>query len=156
MAGKAKAALWPRLTVGNGLVPAFLVTAFNISEVSERLKVAGRVWVPRPQRRPEQLPASLGTDQGYDSAHFGSELRRRRIQPSIPWRERPNRRSRPGRPQEVHEVSEFRWKVERSHGGWTTGIGWSLSMTGTPNPTSPSDYRWLCGRSVKDFGIAEY
>jgi transposase len=41
---------------------------------------------------------------------------RRRIQPSIPGREWPNRRRRPDHPSEVHEVSEFRWKVERSHG----------------------------------------
>ena len=125
------------LTEGNGLALAFLVAAANIAEVSVRLKVVDQVRVPRPQRRPKQRPASLGTDQGYDSAHFGSELRRRRIQPSIRRRERLNRRCRPGRPQEVHEVGKFRWKVERGYGGWTTGIGWSLGMTGTPNPTSP-------------------
>jgi transposase len=42
--------------------------------------------------------------------------RRQRIQPSIPRREWPNRRRSPGRPPQVHETSQFRWKVERSHG----------------------------------------
>lgn len=56
------------LTEGNCLPLAFLVTAANIAEVSVRLKVAGRVRVPRPQGRHKQLPACLGTDQGHDSA----------------------------------------------------------------------------------------
>jgi hypothetical protein len=41
----------------------FVNRAANIGEVSVRLKVENRVRVPRPQRRPKQLPASLGTDQ---------------------------------------------------------------------------------------------
>jgi transposase len=80
------------------------------------LKVVDRVGVPRPQGRPKKRPASLGADKGYDSADFRRGLRRRRIQSSIPRREWPNRRRKPGRPPEVHDVSKFRWKVERSHG----------------------------------------
>jgi transposase len=80
------------------------------------LKVVDRVRVPRPKGRPKQRPASLGADKSYDSAAFRRELRRRRIQPSIPRRHWPNRRRRPGRPPEVHEVSKPRWKVERNHG----------------------------------------
>jgi transposase len=33
----------------------------------------------------------------------------------------PNRRRKPGRPTQVHEVSKFRWKVERSHGWLDNG-----------------------------------
>ncbi len=95
---------------------AFLVTAANVSEVTVGLKVVDRVRVPRPKGRPKQRPTSLGADKSYDSADFRYELRRRRIQPSIPRREWPDRRRRSGRPPEVHEVSQCRWKVERSHG----------------------------------------
>jgi transposase len=104
------------LTEGNGLPLAFLVTAANVAEVAVGLKVVDRLGVPRPQGRPRKGPASLGADRGYDSADFRQGLRRRRIQPSIPRREWPNRRRKPGRPPKVHEVSKFRWKVERRHG----------------------------------------
>jgi transposase len=95
---------------------AFLVTAANVAEVTVGLKVVDRVRVPRPQGRPKQRPASLAADKSYDSADFRQELRRRRIQPSLPRREGPNRRRKPGRPPEIHEASKGRWKVERSHG----------------------------------------
>ena len=95
---------------------AFLVTAANVAEVTIGVKVVDRVRVPRPQGRPKKRPASLGADKGCDSAEFRYQLSRRRIQPSIPCREWPNRRRRPGRPPQVHETSESRWKVERSHG----------------------------------------
>lgn len=104
------------VTEGNGLPLAFLVTAANVSEVTVGLKVVDRVRVPRLHGRPKKRPASLGADKSYDSADFRYELRRRRIQPSIPQRQWPNRRRKPGRPPETHEVSKFRWKVERSHG----------------------------------------
>jgi transposase len=92
------------------------VSGANVAEVTMGLKLVDRVRVPRPQGRPKKRPASLGADKGYDSADFRYQLRRRRIQPSIPRREWPNRSRSPGRPPETHEVSKFRWKVERSHG----------------------------------------
>jgi transposase len=95
---------------------AFLVTAANVAEVTVGLKVVDRVRVPRPKGRPKQRPTSLGADKSYDSTDFRYELRRRRIRPSIPRREWPDRRRRSGRPPEVHELSQSRWKVERSHG----------------------------------------
>src|ERR671915_1913156 len=101
---------------GNGLPLAFLVTAANVSEVTVGLEVLDRVKVPRPQGRPRQRPVSLAADKSYDSADFRHGLRRRGIQPSIPHREWPKRRRRPGRPPQTHETSKFRWKVERSHG----------------------------------------
>ena len=104
------------MTEGNGLPLAFLVTAANVAEVTVGLEVVDRVRVPRPKGRPKQRPASLGADKSYDSADFRQGLRRRHIQPSIPLRKWPNRRRRPGRPPETHEVSKSRWKVERSHG----------------------------------------
>ena len=104
------------VTEGNGLPLAFLVTAANVSEVTVGLKAVDRVRVPRPQGRPKKRPASLGADRSYDSVYFRHELRRRRIQPSIPQRQWPNRLRKPGRPPETREVSKFRWKVERSHG----------------------------------------
>jgi transposase len=94
------------LTEGNGLPLAFLLTAANVAQVR----------VPRPQGRPKQRPASLAADKSYDSAEFRRQLRRRRIQPSIPRREWPGRRRKPGRPPQVHASSQGRWKVERSHG----------------------------------------
>jgi transposase len=104
------------VTEGNGLPLAFLVTAANVAEVTVGLKVVDRIRVPRPQGRPRQRPASLAADKSYDSADFRWELRRRGIQPSIPQRKWKNRRRRPGRPSLVHQVSQRRWKVERSHG----------------------------------------
>jgi transposase len=113
---KGKGSTVHLLTEGNGLPLAFLVTAANLAEVTVGLQVVDRVRVPRPKGRPKQRPASLGADKSYDSADFRQELRRRRIQPSIPRREWPNRRRKPGRPPETHEASKDRWKVERSHG----------------------------------------
>ena len=104
------------MTEGNGLPLAFLVTAANVSEVTVGLEVLDRVKVPRPQGRPGQRPASLAADKSYDSADFRWELSRRGIQPSIPQRKWKNRRRSPGRLPQVHQVSQSRWKVERSHG----------------------------------------
>ena len=101
---------------GNGLPLAFVVTAANVSEVTVGLEVVDRVKVPRPQGRPHQRPASLAADKSYDSANFRRELRRRGSQPSIPQRKWKNPRRRPGRPSLVHQVSQSRWKGERSHG----------------------------------------
>jgi transposase len=104
------------VTEGNGLPLAFLVTAANVAEVTVGLKVIDQVKVPRHQGRPRQRPASLAADKSYDSTDFRWELRRRSIQPSIPRRVWQNRRCRPGRPPLVHQLSQSRWKVERSHG----------------------------------------
>jgi len=86
-----------------------------VAEVTVGLKVVDRVQVPRPQGRPKKRPASLGGDKDYGNADFRQGLRRRHIQPSISRRDGPNRRRRPGRPSETHEVSKYRWKVERGH-----------------------------------------
>ena len=86
-----------------------------MSEVTVALQVVDQVKVPQPQGRPRQRPASLAADKSYDSAEFRRQLRRRRIQPSIPQRKWANRGRRPGRPPQVHAASKGRWKVERSH-----------------------------------------
>ena len=112
---KGKGSTIHLVTEGNGLPLAFLVTAANVSEVTVGLKVIDQVKVPRPQGRPRQRPASLAADKSYDSADFRGELRRRGIQPSIPRRVWKNRRCRPSRPPLVHQLSQNRWKVERSH-----------------------------------------
>jgi transposase len=113
---KGKGSTIHLVTEGKGLPLAFLVTAANVSEVTVGLEVLDRVKVPRPQGRPRQRPASLAADKSYDSADLRWELRRRGIQPSIPQRKLKNRRRRPGRLPQVHQVSQSRWKVERSHG----------------------------------------
>ncbi|HZA21560.1 MAG TPA: IS5 family transposase [Dehalococcoidia bacterium] len=123
---KGKGSTIHLLTEASGLPLAFLVTAANVAEVNMGLIVVDRVRVPRPHGRPRKRPTSLGADKGYDSADCRHELRRRRIQPSIPRREWPNRRRKPGRPPEVHEVSKFRWKVERSH-GWLDNWRWLVT-----------------------------
>jgi hypothetical protein len=110
---KGKGSTVHLVTEGEGLPLAFLVTAANVSEVTVGLKVVDRVWVPRPKGRPKQRPASLGADKSYDSTDFRRGLRQRGIQPSIPRREWPNRRRRPGRLPGIHEASQSRWKVER-------------------------------------------
>jgi transposase len=92
------------------------VTAANVSEVTVGLKVIDQVKVLRPQGRPRQRPASLATDKSYDSTDFRWELRRRGIQPTIPRRVWKTGRCRPGRPPLVHQLSQSRWEVERSHG----------------------------------------
>jgi transposase len=113
---KGKGSTIHLMTEGNGLPLAFLVTAANVSEVTVGLQVVDQVRVPRPQGRPRQRPTRLAADKSYDSADFRWELRRRGIQPSIPQRKLKNRRRRPGRLPQVHQVSQSRWKVERSHG----------------------------------------
>ena len=104
------------MTEGQGVPLAFNVTAANISEVTVGLDVVDRVRVPRPRGRPRQRPTELAADRSYDSAAFRRALRARRIRPSIPQRQGSDRKRRPGRPPKVHEVSRFRWKVERTHG----------------------------------------
>lgn len=94
---------------------AFLVTAANVAEVGVGTQVVDRVRVPRIQGRPKKRPMRLAADKGYDSAEFRRQLRRRRIQPSIPRREWRQRRRKPGRPPQMHPVSKSRWKVERTH-----------------------------------------
>jgi transposase len=113
---KGKGSTIHLLTEGTGQPLAFLVTAANVAEVTVGLKVVDRVRVPRPKGRPKQSPASLAADKSYDSADFRQELRRRRVQPSIPRREGPHHRRKPGCPPETHETSKGRWKVEWSHG----------------------------------------
>lgn len=113
---KGKGSTVHLLTEGNGLPMAFLVTAANVAEVGVGTQVVDRVRVPGARGRPRQRPISLAADKGYDSAEFRRQLRRRRIQPSIPHRQWPDRRRRPGRPPKVHETSKSRWKVKRSHG----------------------------------------
>ena len=104
------------MTEGNGVPLAYLITAANVSEVTVGLEVLDQVKVLRSQGRPRQRPASLAADKSYDSSDFRWELRRRGVQPSIPRREWRERRRRPGRPPPVHQASQSRWKVERSHG----------------------------------------
>jgi transposase len=113
---KGKGSTVHLLTEGHGLPLAFLVTAANVAEVTVGLKVVDRVRVPRPKGRPKQRPGRLAADKSYDSAEFRQGLRRGGIQPSLPRREWPNGRRKPGRPPETHEASKYRWKVERSHG----------------------------------------
>jgi len=86
-----------------------------VAEVGVGTQVVDRVRVPRLQGPPKKRPFSLAADKGYDSAEFRRQLRRRRIQPSIPRREWPQRHRQPGRPPQLHEASKFRRKVERSH-----------------------------------------
>jgi hypothetical protein len=125
------------LTEGKGLPLAFLVTAANVAEVTVGLKVVDRVRVPRPKGRPKQRPASLGADKSYDSADFRQELRQRRIQPSVPAGSGPTTATslaalwRPMRPASI----AGRWSEVTA--GWTTGVGWSLAMTGTLKAMSP-------------------
>ena len=113
---KGKGSTVHMVVEGQGLPLAFLVTAANVAEVTVGLKVVDRVWVPRPQGRPKQRPRCLAADKSYDSAEFRRQLWSRGIRPSIPRRQWPNRRRRPGRPPQVSEASKARWKVERSHG----------------------------------------
>jgi IS5 family transposase len=104
------------ITQAQGLPLAFEVTAANVAEVTVGLGVVDRVRVPRPKGRPRKRPQALAADKGYDSADFRRELRSRGIRPSIPRRVWPKRKRKPGRPPKVHEASQCRWKVERTHG----------------------------------------
>ena len=112
---KGKGSTIHLVTEGNGLPLAFLVTAANVFEVTVGLQVVDQVRVPRFQGRPHQRPTRLAADKSYDNADFRWELGRRGIQPSIPQRKLQNRRRRPGRLPQVHQVSQSRWKIERSH-----------------------------------------
>ncbi len=113
---KGKGSTVHTMTEGQGLPLAFDVTVANVSEVTVGLDVVDRVRVPRPRGRPKKRPVALAADKSYDSAEFRRQLRSRGIQPSIPRREWSGRRRKPGRPPKVHQVSECRWKVERTHG----------------------------------------
>ena len=104
------------MTEGQGVPLAFNVTAANISEVTVGLDIVDRVRVPRPRGRPRQRPTELAADRSYDSAAFRRALRARRIRPSIPQRQGVDRKRRPGRPPTMYEVSQSRWKGERTHG----------------------------------------
>lgn len=104
------------ITEAQGLPLAFEVTAANVAEVTVGLEVVDRVRVPRPKGRPRKRPKALAADKGYDSAESRRHLRSRGVQPSIPRRVWPKRKRRPGRPPKVHDATQCRWKVERTHG----------------------------------------
>lgn len=113
---KGKGSTVHLMTEGQGVPLAFRVTAANVSELQVALAVVDAVNVPRSKGRPKKRPACMAADKGYDSADVRRQLRQRHICPSIPRREWPGRRRKPGRPPKVHQASEDRWKVERTHG----------------------------------------
>jgi transposase len=104
------------ITEAQGLPLAFEVTAANVAEVTVGLDVVDRIRVPRPKGRPRKRPTALAADKSYDSAEFRGQLRSRGLRSSIPRREWPGRKRKPGRPPKMHEASQCRWKVERTHG----------------------------------------
>lgn len=103
------------LTDGLGTPLAVVVTGANVHEQQVALHVVDSVRVPRCRGRPKRRPFTLAADKGYDGAAFRRQLRQRGIRPSIPRREWPGRRRKPGRPPKVHPASATRWIVERTH-----------------------------------------
>lgn len=93
------------LTDGNGIPLVVILTAANVHDVNELIPlvdsippVSGKRGPPR--RRPERVQA----DTAYDSEERRKELRKRRIKPVIPKR---NREHGSG-------LGVFRWVVERT------------------------------------------
>lgn len=103
------------LTDGAGIPLAVLVTGAQVHEQRVALQVVDRVRVPRSRGRPKQRPGTLAADKGYDAKALRRQLRQRGIRPSIPQREWPGRRRKPGRPPTIHPASTSRWIVERTH-----------------------------------------
>lgn len=112
---KGKGSTVHLLTDGAGTPLAIVVTGAQVHEQRVALQVVDRVRVPRHRGRPRKRPDTLGADKGYDSRRLRRELRKRGIRPSIPQRQWPGRRRKPGRPPKVHPASATRWVVERTH-----------------------------------------
>jgi transposase len=73
-----------------------------------------RLCVPQRRGRPRTRPQRLAADRNFDGEALRTALRRRGIQPAIPWQRKPHRqRPRRGRPLKLVRYRE-RWKVERT------------------------------------------
>jgi len=93
------------------------VTAATVHETKPVLAMLDKIRVRRSRGRPQQRPAHLIADRGYDSMPLRRALRERNIQPIIPRREWKGRKRRPGRPAGSFVVGRYqgRWKIERLH-----------------------------------------
>jgi len=91
------------------------VTAATVHETKPVLAMLDKIRVHRRRGRPQQRPARLIADRGYDSMPLRRALRERNIEPIIPRREWKGRKRRPGRPAGSFAVGRYqgRWKIER-------------------------------------------
>jgi IS5 family transposase len=84
---KGKGATIHLIADGNGLPLSMAVTAATVHETKPVLAMLDKIRVARRRGRPQQRPARLITDRGYDSMPLRRALRERNIQPIIPRRE---------------------------------------------------------------------
>jgi hypothetical protein len=135
---KGKGSTVHLLTEGNGLPLAFLVTAANVAEVTVGLTVLDRVRVPRPQGdapssdRPAWGPTKVMTvrNSGRDCDGGGFSLR-------YPCGYGPTAGVGLAALQRPTRSASLAGRWSGATAGWTTGVGWSLDMTGTPKAMWP-------------------
>jgi hypothetical protein len=95
------------------------VTAATVHETKPVLMMLDKIRVRRRRGRPQQRPAYLIADRGYDSMPLRRALRQRNIQPIIPRREWAGWRRRKGRLPGSSTVGRYqgRWKIKRLNAG---------------------------------------
>ena len=105
------------VTDGNGLPIGLYLDAANHHEITLARLTLGTIRVPQKRGRPKTRPKELVADKAYDSREFRQTLRRRGIKPTIPTFERRKRKKpKRGRPIQVGQSYQQRWKVERCFG----------------------------------------
>ena len=111
------------------------VTAATVHETKPVLAMLDKIRVHRRRGRPQQRPARLIADRGYDSMPLRRALRERNIEPIIPRREWTGRQRRQGRPAGSFALGRYqgRWKIERLH-AWMdiyrrVAVSWDRTQT---------------------------
>jgi len=113
---KGKGTKWMLVVDGHGLPLGFHLASASQAEVRLAEQTWASIRVRRVRVRPQQRPAKLVADRGYDSAAFRQALRRRGMTMCIPPQRRPaSWRSKRGRPVVARkEEYRLRYTVERS------------------------------------------
>lgn len=104
------------VTDGNGLPFGLRLASANHHALKLAVDTLETVRVPRRGRgRPKRQMKELVADKAYDSRRLRKWLRSKGIKPTIPpYQRRERKRPKRGRPANVGERYEERWKVERT------------------------------------------
>jgi transposase len=96
---KGKGTKWMLVVDGHGLPLGFHLASAQRAVVRLAEQTLASIRVPRTRGRPQQHPAQLIANRGYDSARFRQALRRRGMAMCIPPKRRPTSwRMKRGRP----------------------------------------------------------
>ncbi|PIP73742.1 MAG: IS5/IS1182 family transposase [Candidatus Lloydbacteria bacterium CG22_combo_CG10-13_8_21_14_all_47_15] len=110
---KGKGTKWMMVVDGNGIPLAAHICSAQPAEVKLALTVIDKIHVgtaTKPQTRAKKLVA----DRGYDAKWLREELRKRSMQPKIPYKRRRDQVHARKMTIQLKEDYGKRWKVERT------------------------------------------